>query len=162
MCTPVYHEPCFHSPALQIQIKWRGKFVCLVLIDDVKWFIIILINNQTQASMLIFCATCTARSQCARTEVHLRLIKATVRVSLKVLFCYTAQYKYKGKPFKIILTVYPMKPRPVRVSCRCIGPRIHPALRLARSCRFPSELQDADIALHCSKMAAVIQNPLKA
>ncbi|XP_062326011.1 zinc finger protein DPF3-like isoform X2 [Osmerus eperlanus] len=28
--------------------------------------------------------------------------------------------------------------------------------------RFPSELQDAHIALHCSKMATVIQNPLKA
>lgn len=107
--------------------------------------------------MLIFCATRTSRA-----EVHLRRIKATTRVSLKVLSCYRAQYKYKGKPFKIILTVYPMKPRPTRVSRRSIGPRIRPALRLARSCRFPSELQDADIALHCSKMAAVIQNPLKA
>lgn len=84
-------------------------------------------------------------------------------VSLKVLlFTYRLQYKYKGKPFKIILTVYPIKPRPIRVYCGCIGPRIHPELWLVNCCRFPSELQDADIALHCSKMAAVIQNPLKA
>lgn len=58
----VCYEPRFHSsPALRSHIKWGGKNVCLVLIDDDKWFIIILINNLTQASMLIFCATSAAR-----------------------------------------------------------------------------------------------------
>lgn len=69
--------------------------------------------------MLIFCALHGHQS---------RELYASKQGLFKKKKCTCVQYKYKGKPFKIILTVYPMKPRPVRVCCKSIGPRFHPAL----------------------------------
>lgn len=65
-------------------------------------------------------------------------------------------------PLKMLLTVY-------LISHACSANPSFSLVRDFKPCpdwllprRFPPELLDADLALHCSKMAAVIQNPLKA
>ena len=90
------------------------------------------------------------------------VIPAAPQVSLKVVEFSCVQYKYKGKPFKIFLTVYPTSHALCTYAAMALAHNFNPASDWLLSPRFPSELQDADIALHCSKMAAVIQNPLKA
>ncbi|KAG5265390.1 hypothetical protein AALO_G00241890 [Alosa alosa] len=73
-----------------------------------------------------------------------------------------AEYCTRRKPFKMLLTVY-------LISHACYANAGVSLVRDFKQCpdwllprRFPPELLDADLALHCSKMAAVIQNPLKA
>ena len=68
----------------------------------------------------------------------------------------------RENPLKYFLTVYPIGHALCAYAATALAREPSPASDWLLPPRFPSELQDTDIALHCSKMAAVIQNPLKA
>lgn len=61
--------------------------------------------------LIILCLLHCTDSPCGGSHSGV-FAQATVEVSLKVLLFSCVQFKYKGKPFKIILTVYPYQATP--------------------------------------------------
>lgn len=65
-------------------------------------------------------------------------------------------------PLKMLLTVYLLSHAYLANADLSLARDFKPFPDWLLPRRFPPELLDADLALQCSKMAAVIQNPLKA